>query len=391
MKQQLQNKGHKMKRILALPITLLIFILLFSCSFDNSSRVSPYVSITLSTGVPGSKTAIPASFDLANYDYVLTAKIGSSTEDTVIVEKTGYDEFKDGKDIQLTQATSYVFTLSGYIKDTNTIAIQGVTGTVDLSNGGGKSITFFMKPVLGLTGKAEISVTYPSRVDSVECIATSDLFGLTLNSSVTVTPDNATAPTKFTLTNVPSGTKCYAVIYFYDENGAKIASRVESLLIVGNLTSTSSIEITEDSLHTFDVSMKFKKDSEEYDLFGNEVVLVDSENREYVLELKNGVFLGTAPEGEFNVYIKNTATGVKTDTGIVFDSSDESAEYNLKTVQLPLPDGLRFTPASPFKGGLIGDAAGEYLIPEESEGIKFTVEINDGYEQVPVRISRSMV
>ena len=190
-----------------------------------------------------SRTVLP-TVTLSQYTYKLEAKQSGVVKKTV-------SPYTLASKVELPLGI-YDFTLTGS-KNSKDIVSGNLSG-IDLTSKS-KNLTFSLKPLTGNKGSAEITLIIPqtgvSKVKSG------------ISTSLTAEPVTETPVSSFTLSNgkyrrnftysntLNSAVTQFAVFKVYDSKGGLVASRTESLLIVGGCTSSATIEITANDFHTY--------------------------------------------------------------------------------------------------------------------------------------------
>ncbi len=350
-----------------------------------------YISLTLHNGAEEIRTAMPV-VQWGEYYYTLKGKYAptveglSTAEEGLLVPKQPFSVFDQGNRLPLTRGY-YIFTLTGYKDDTP--VIEGISAITDLTSGG-RTVPFRMFAKEGSKGNAKITVFFPASVTKVSAWHSTNFLGSEGKDKEKDFTDfsDGTNKIEYSLTDLPSGIPQYAQFRFYDNEGSLIASRSESIIVVGDESklSESTLIITMDSLHTYNVSVSLQQNGNDWIYSNQEIVLKDkTTGKEYILIDKDGdgiydgTFTGTAAEGIFEIYIKKEGSDEKTDIGLEFNTSEEQKTINFVTVTTPTDGGVQFTPDFPLSGGIPGSETNQYLIPEGGSGIEFTVEPKPGY------------
>ena len=383
-------------------------------SDDPSDKVM--LSINLSDG-SSDRTAKP-EINWENFIYMLEGQQGSTESAARSAIKTElFDENKTLADLSggLALAKAYYkFTLSGYAEDIK--VIEGETEPLDFTSTG-QAVKFTMHPLSGKAGTAEITVIVPSsNVSKVSYCVSTNVFGTAgkfTDSAVTTENGWASSGDSASKTfeistdcndgTLQSGTTYFAVFKMYDKTNKCVASRIESIIIIGGLASKGTINLSFDDLRTYAPAITLMKGTENWLYSGKILVLKDTSVTppiEYTMaeSFSNGVFYGkSVPKGIYKIFIRDRSA----DSSVVTNEIDTGLKYSTDTEKITNASGVEkaavkfdvanitargviMTPTMPMSSAVTGSSDSEiYVVEGSSEAIEFTVEIKPGYEAVP--------
>ncbi len=372
-----------MKKIFKLTAVLFTLTALLGCELDLVNQdvtSSDKVYASFSISGTSARTALPSEINWASYTYTLDGIEGYGTSSakaskTIFSNKT----YASLSELVELEAANYQFTLTAYA---SSVAVLQGQAVADFSTGN-KTVSFKMYPLTGASGNAEITITLPDDgvITSITAgYSTNPVAGvedLTLKQSLSITSAASSRSALYSITDLDSGSSQYAVFYFYDAAGGLIASRSESLYIVGGLTSYSTIDFTENDYFRYGVTVNLKVDGVLWPESEKTLKLVSSSNPSVyytMTEDKNssGVFtasVATRNESEYAVY-----EGSK-DTGVTLLVNASTAEVNYYSVELNAGKG---TEISPLNGQMISETS--YVILS-GESFNFSTSLLPGYKK----------
>lgn len=392
-----------MKKIINLFACLITIstVLFISCSSNVKGKEKPYA--TFSIHGLNARTALPAA-DAINWNsYLYTLKYTEDYELLNQKEEKTFLEYNKAENFQVIKLpvnlTNYKFTLIAYDSDTKTPVMAGAKA-VNFSTAGAQSVTFMMYPVSGATGSAVITVNIPDdgEISTIKAGCTNSPIASYENTEqkqeITVTEGRTSYQVVFE--NLPSAVSQYAMIYLYDAAGGEIGAIPEGMLIVGGLTSISTVNITEADYHTYPVVLTLKKDEETW-TGSTKTLKLKNGSLEYTLlqDKGNGEFRGNAAEGIYDIYVDGI------DTGVDFVSSVQrkDLEYFSITkapgagIEITAPEyiikGQDFTYSTALKNGF--ETPSEYKIFVNGTAYDAAIGSEITYQQIaePVKIETS--
>lgn len=389
-------------------INICLFSLLFTLLFfsgcknslsanyeaSNKSEVSE-ISFAVSDAMNSARTAKP-SFTWDEYNYELRAVAGynpaqtPAQESTVLVQKKAFSNFETGT-MKLPKG-NYKFILSGYLGDTKIIQGESI---IELTNDA-QTVPFKMYPVSGNTGSISITLKFP--VDNIIKTIKADVsdnkitapsteysFGVVTDSAAQVSYNHA----EINVSNIASATEKYCVINCFDANGKLVFDYAESLYVMGGKTSRATIELKAVDYYRNNASVTITKDGSTWTDSPSKIILQDKTDPSVKYELtgSNGVYTGTLPDGEYEIYIPSSNGNSDVDTGISYNSatkeySPQNSNPNVVTVTLPADQGVTFTPGT----GVVGGSGNTAVVPEGKD-FETKVELKPGYEATDDKVT----
>lgn len=398
----------KLKYLTLLIVSAMIFL---GCNLVNGIKTvnneidngfsGIYITCSSLDDVYGAKRAY-AGYNFENdFVYNLTAEIVDP--ETGLGTGNKIEKFTDRAYSALASGVKlephkYIFTLIALDKTSKAPALFGETGVIDLTTGG-KTVNFVMLPVTGSTGSAKITFIFPENETLGEvtaCITKADN-PMQFSSDSHLVTKAKTSFTKITedgtykdfnkvelnFTDLESGVSQFAYILVNDISGKAIASRLESIEVIGGKLSTSTVIIPKDSYRTYAVTFTLSVDGRRGALKNRQIVLVDSMDREYIFnDDGSGTFTGYAADDNYKVYIRKageTDHGKYTGLDYTPGGSTNVTAINLVSVTLSEDKGISYSNvvATPAPDNEKGEKV-YYVV--SGKDIKFDVALKPGYK-----------
>lgn len=398
-----------MKKISSILAGLILVLLTFSgCKnfvTQNVDAKKGYVYFNIKDADNSGARIATASYDWNNFTYRLYAKVGGSSERKVIVPKDNSyatkSEIFTGHELAL---TSYVFTLEAY--DSNkSLVFQSADVPVDLSNGT-STVSFIMYPAGTKTGSALITLKFPKGEDvkSVSC-CTQNIKTNAESNKKTVSVFSTSGDynvVEYAISDLTPGYDTVAVFYLNDVNGTCIASRMESLVIVGGLQSTSEIVLSANDYRKYDVQMPLKLEGNQWGDSKKQLILVPQEDINdpnprtiFLSEVKaTATFTGNIADIPYYIYVKDLSDNKLDDqpaygynTMVEYQPSVNGliSNYEMNTVTLPAR-GLNYNYVSGgIYGGQDSDGNDMYYVAK-NQSLTVGINIKEGYSNTSVNI-----
>lgn len=283
-----------------------------------------------------SRTALP-SIIFSNYTYTLTGT-GASNVSFPAEGKATYAALTGGYEIP---SGEYTFVCKAYSGDSEVL-----TGTTTATIDGSKTVSFKMLPCASsLKGNAEVTLILPEG-DSWSNYTLKAACGSNPEADLSGNPEIVSGTERnavFTRSDLNADSTQYVFFYIYDKNGSApqlVGSYVESMIIVGGSTSSSTIRLSAADFNKYAVSVKLMLDEgsglSEWAGTGKSVYLKnDSVCYELTSNADNGIYTGSVANGDYQIYVGGEEEKYKTDAEISVPSeSTATVNYYKGFVQV---------------------------------------------------------
>lgn len=330
----------------------------------NNSDVSNINFVLISGiggGVSSARSAVPEfEWKDYNYDFNLISNYDSTktdNEQTIVeaIAKTPFSYFENGT-WALAKGITYKFFLTGYDKDENKVISGETVITLDKDN---QAVPFKMYPVQSGTGTLYLNLLFPN--DGVIQTVKGDVSetrGETPSTVIDVAIVDGKKSAQMVLENtIAAGKTQYANIFCYDVNGKLVFDYAESVYVIRDLTSVSTIEITELEYYSKLVMIDvYNSGAGLWKGAPSSLILISKtdSNKKYTLTGVEGEYSGYIPNENDEYEIYYSVNNRKIDSGVSINPEESDAvSLNVLTLTLPKEKGLVFEPSSVADSGII--------------------------------------
>lgn len=360
---------------------------LFSVPEDSNDLDIANIKFLITSGI-GSRSAVPDfEWDNYNYDFNLISAYDPEKQQTpmLAIERTPFSYFDTGS-WALPKNVKYKFILTGYDENDDKVLVGETIVTLDKDN---QVIPFKMYPYGEGNGTLYINVLFPNDgvIKTVKWGLSKDRKKSPTTAVEIANVDGKKSAQIIAENAIEAGKTQYANIECYDVNGKVVFDYSESIYAIRDLTSVSTIEITELDYYSKNIIIEARNNGNEWLNSPEEIIvsLKSDPSKGYVLKGNKGIYSGYVPneDDEYEIYYKIN-NDVKVYSGnTIIPSDSDSFELDVLTVKLPEETGLVFEPSAKIDAGIISSFTENnktYVVVPKDQDFKVKVSVASQYE-----------